>query len=71
MSKKYAKTIRIGHLHNEEISFLEGIIFRLGYERADYKILEYSGGSEMKILNKCLHRDLRTVRKTKYAKAKV
>ena len=71
MSKSYAKTIHLTILNREEVSKLEGIIFRLGYEREDYRIIEYGHYNlEMKILNRELHRDMRTIRKTTYNKEK-
>ena len=69
--KKYSKKIDISSLSVEECSKLEGIIYRLGYAHKDYRVVEFSDqGREMHILNKELHRDMRTVRKTSYKKAK-
>ena len=63
----YSKTITISELSRQERSKLKGLIFRLGYDRSDFRIVEYDDYSaEMKILNKELHRDMRTIRKTTY-----
>jgi hypothetical protein len=68
MGKQYVKNIKIYTLNKIEKIFLESVILRLGYTVSDYRIVEYNGGVEMKILNKDLHRDFRTIRKTFYVK---
>ena len=69
MDKKYHKKISLDSLKIGEVTRLEEVIKRLGYESKDYKLNHYGAHSiELIITNQELHRDLKTIRRTKYKK---
>ena len=69
MKNNYHKRISLDNLKVNEISRLEELIKRLGYDSKDYKLNHYGAHSiELIVTNQELHRDLKTIRRTKYKK---
>lgn len=70
MKKGYHKKINLDGLKINEISRLESLIKKLGYKSTEYKFNYYgTHGVELIITSQELHRDLKTIRRTKYKKS--
>ena len=71
MDKKYHKKISLDSLKIGEVARLEEVIKRLGYISTDYKFNHYGAHNiELIVTNQELHRDMKTIRRTKYHKGK-
>ena len=69
LNQNYTKQINLDSLKGKEIENLEKILVRLGYKNLeDYKFNSYGIKTELIITNRALHRDLKTIRRTKYIK---
>jgi hypothetical protein len=67
--EKYHKRVDLENLKISEITRLEELIKKLGYDSNDYKLNHYGSHSvELIVTNQELHRDLKTIRRTKYSK---
>ena len=65
----YQKQINLDLLRLKEIAVLEKLINKLGYKNiSDYKINYYNHNTELIVINRDLHRDLKIIRRTKYTK---
>ena len=69
--KNYHKRINLDQLKLNDIARLEELIKRLGYSSTDYKFNHYGTHNiELIVTNQELHRDMKTIRRTKYHKGK-
>lgn len=66
---QYHKRISLHHLKINDITRLEKIILKLGYDKDDFRFNHFGTHDiELIISNQELHRDLKTIRRTKYQK---
>lgn len=67
----YRKRIGLDNLKKGELTQLRRVCRLIGYtENEDFRINYFNESKEMIILNKEMHRDMRTIRKTTYSKGK-